>query len=59
MPPSDLQSTYADISETRRVLNFNPMVSLKEGIREFIAWFKWYSNRSRTSSRKEINAQLE
>ena len=61
MPPSDLQSTYADISETRRVLGFNPTVSLREGIREFVTWFKWYSNKRRTSSSstEEINAQLE
>lgn len=59
MPPSDLQSTYADISETRRVLGFNPTVSLKDGIREFVSWFKSYSNRRRTSSTDQINAKLE
>lgn len=59
MPPSDLQSTYADISETRRVLGFNPAVSLREGIHEFVTWFKWYSNKRRSSSREEINVQLE
>ena len=59
MPPSDLQSTYADISETRKVLSFNPTVSLREGIHEFVTWFKWYSNKRRTSSIGETNAQLE
>ena len=59
MPPSDLQSTYADISETRKVLSFNPTVSLREGIHDFVTWFKWYSNKRKISPAEETNAQLE
>lgn len=38
--PGDLQMTWADISKARRLLGYQPKVSLDEGIRKFIDWFR-------------------
>jgi UDP-glucuronate 4-epimerase len=42
MQPGDVVSTYADISESRLQLGFEPKVSLDEGIARFVQWFKVY-----------------
>ena len=31
LPPADLSSTFADISDSKRVLGFHPNISLREG----------------------------
>lgn len=36
----DMWITYADISKARRMLNYNPRVSIEEGIRAFMEWYK-------------------
>ena len=38
--PGDMEVTYADITKARKNLGYNPSFSLKEGINEFITWFK-------------------
>lgn len=38
--PGDVPDTYADISKGRNLLGYNPKVSLNDGIRQFIKWFK-------------------
>ena len=43
MQPGDVPETYADIELTRQKLGFSPKVSIEEGIREFIAWYKQYT----------------
>ncbi|GAB4327652.1 MAG: GDP-mannose 4,6-dehydratase [Flammeovirgaceae bacterium] len=35
----DLEKTFADISKAQKMLGYQPKVSLKEGIREFIKWY--------------------
>ncbi len=40
--PGDVLSTYADIEESKKQLNFCPKVSLEEGIAHFARWFKEY-----------------
>jgi nucleoside-diphosphate-sugar epimerase len=32
--------TCADLSKAERVLGYRPRVSLPEGVRDFVAWFK-------------------
>lgn len=42
--PGDVKRGYADINKARELLDFNPKISLKEGIIQLI---KWYRNESR------------
>ena len=42
MQPGDVSSTYADISKSRKVLNFQPKTVFGEGIIKFIEWYKEY-----------------
>lgn len=42
MQPGDVVSTYADIEESKKQLNFAPQVSLEEGIAHFMKWYKDY-----------------
>ncbi len=38
----DVKETYADISETKEKLGFNPKISIQEGIPKFIRWYRNY-----------------
>ena len=40
IPPGDVNLTYADISKAKRLLNYNPKVSIEEGIKKTIDWYK-------------------
>jgi UDP-glucuronate 4-epimerase len=42
LPPGDVLETRADVSDLRRDVGFAPAISLKEGIRRFVAWYKSY-----------------
>jgi UDP-glucuronate 4-epimerase len=42
MQLADVFSTYADISESQKLLNFEPKTSLKEGIPQFINWYRTF-----------------
>jgi len=45
MQQGDVKSTYADISDTTRDLNYMPQILLKEGIKQFVEWYlKYYQN---------------
>jgi UDP-glucuronate 4-epimerase len=37
--PGDVQRTCADITKARRVLGYNPSVSIEEGVRRFVTWY--------------------
>jgi UDP-glucuronate 4-epimerase len=41
-PPGDVRETFADISRAERDFGFAPKIPLREGIRDFVAWFKTY-----------------
>ncbi|HVZ02642.1 MAG TPA: NAD-dependent epimerase/dehydratase family protein [Dongiaceae bacterium] len=41
--PADVPATWADISETRRDLDFAPKTSLEEGIPRFVKWYREYA----------------
>jgi UDP-glucuronate 4-epimerase len=43
MQVGDVPTTYADINKAKRLLDYNPKVSIEEGIRRF---FEWYKNTS-------------
>ncbi|MBA7640839.1 UDP-N-acetylglucosamine 4-epimerase [subsurface metagenome] len=38
--PGDMPITYANISKARKLLDYNPQVSLEAGIKAFIKWYK-------------------
>jgi len=42
MQPGDVVSTFADIGESTADLDFEPKVTLEEGIPKFIQWYKEY-----------------
>jgi UDP-N-acetylglucosamine 4-epimerase len=37
--PGEIKSSYADISEARRILGFLPVVALEEGLQKTVNWF--------------------
>lgn len=40
--PGDIERTFANIDHAKHKLNYNPEVSIQEGIPKFIEWFKSY-----------------
>ncbi len=40
MQPGDMKVTHADISRARELLGFNPGVSIEEGVKRMVAWYK-------------------
>lgn len=38
--PGDVPVTYADISRAKRLLGYNPQVSIEEGIERFVQWYR-------------------
>ena len=40
MQPGDVNRTYADISKAKRLLGYEPKTSFKEGIINFVEWYK-------------------
>lgn len=43
MAKGDVLTTYADVSKARRLLGYDPKVSLQEGITHFVKWYKEYN----------------
>ena len=43
--PADVPATWADISESRKVLDYAPRTTLEDGIPRFVAWYKEYTGR--------------
>ena len=41
--PADVPATWADISESRRELDFAPRITLEEGISRFVEWYKQFA----------------
>ncbi len=40
MQPGDVPLTWADISKAKRLLGYQPRVSLEEGVNAFVAWYR-------------------
>ena len=40
MAKGDVFTTYANVSKARRLLGYDPQVSLKAGIEQFVKWYK-------------------
>jgi UDP-glucuronate 4-epimerase len=44
LQPGDVPETYADIEKATRLLGFRPKTSIREGVKQFIAWYRHYYN---------------
>lgn len=42
--PGDVKRTFASIDQARNRLGYSPKVTLEEGLREFVSWYKSRSN---------------
>ncbi len=42
MQPGDVLTTYADISSAQKDFGYHPSTSLKDGLAEFVKWYKTY-----------------
>ncbi len=42
MQPGDVRVTYANVDELIRDFGYKPAMSLEEGVRRFVAWYKGY-----------------
>ena len=40
MQPGDVERTYADISKAKNLIGYEPKISFKQGIQNFIDWYK-------------------
>ena len=40
--PGDVEETFANINHAEKKLNYNPQISIEEGIPKFIEWYKSY-----------------
>lgn len=40
MQPGDVDRTFADISKAKELIGYNPKTSFKEGIENFVEWYK-------------------
>ena len=44
LQPGDVPDTYADVDDLVEQFDYKPEMSIKEGIRNFVKWYKEYSN---------------
>lgn len=42
MQPGDVHETYADISDLEKEVGYHPAISIEEGIRNFVDWYREY-----------------
>jgi UDP-glucuronate 4-epimerase len=56
MQPGDVESTWADVTALRRDFGYEPRVSIREGLRRFVDWYRGYygvmASAGRVGSRK-------
>ncbi len=49
MQMGEVTETYADIEKSQKMLNFQPLISLEEGISNFLEWYRAYHLDSTTA----------
>jgi UDP-glucuronate 4-epimerase len=42
MQPGDVQSTFADVSDLTRDTGYQPATNVREGVKNFIHWYRQY-----------------
>ena len=40
MQPGDVERTFADVSKAKKIIGYEPKTSFKEGIENFVKWYK-------------------
>ena len=40
MQPGDVKETYAEISKSTSMLSYKPTISIEDGVKKFIVWYK-------------------
>ena len=48
--PGDVVKTYCDTSKLKNYINYVPKIRIEDGLREFVKWFKHFSNMNENSS---------
>jgi UDP-glucuronate 4-epimerase len=51
LPQGDVMITYADISKAKKILNYDPKVSIDDGLRMLVEWYKEKNNSNGHSKR--------
>ena len=44
LQPGDVPDTYADVDDLVREFGYKPSMSVKQGVKNFVDWFKEYHN---------------
>jgi len=42
LQPGDLQTTYADVNDLKRDLDFEPLIPIEVGVKRFVEWYRSY-----------------
>jgi len=42
MQKGEVQETLADLEKAKKFLDYAPQWSVEDGVKSFIAWYKWY-----------------
>jgi UDP-glucuronate 4-epimerase len=50
MQPGDVYKTYADVKELEEKIEYKPTTSLKDGLTQFVQWFKLYHHDSKVDA---------
>jgi len=40
MQPGDVNNTFADVSKAKELLGYSPKISVEEGMKKFVSWYK-------------------
>ena len=44
MQPGDVYETFADVDDLMKDIDFKPKIDIREGLKEFVKWYKEYYN---------------
>lgn len=55
MQPGDVIKTWADVSSLKRDFGYEPNTPLKEGIKNFLSWFKMYYKIEESNKINDVN----
>ena len=47
MQPGDVKRTWANVNDLIKDYNYEPSTNIKDGVREFVNWYKEYNNLSK------------
>lgn len=50
--PGDVEATFADISKAKKLFGYNPETNLRDGLKNFIAWYQAKRTHERLSTAK-------